>query len=72
MSGFILGMLHLREISGKAVPFCSVSEYPPVVSVSEKLLGTEKEGTSGLGSCSVPCLYLNVTVRTGWWWVGKI
>ena len=64
MSGFILGMLHLREISGKAVPFCSMSEYPPVVSVSAMLFNTEKEGESGLGSCSVPCFYLYVTVHS--------
>lgn len=46
MSGFILGMLHLREISGKAVPFCSMSEYPPVVSVSAMLFNTKRRKES--------------------------
>lgn len=48
MSGFILGMLHLREVSGKADPFCSMSEYPPVVSVLAVLFSVERKyGSQG-------------------------
>ena len=48
MSGCILGKQHLREISGKAVPFCCASEYPPGVSVLAMLLSAlETEGGGG-------------------------
>lgn len=57
MSGFILGMLHLREVSGKADPSCSLSEYPPVVSVLAMLFNVERKYET--------CFYLYVTVSSG-------
>ena len=63
MSGFILGMLHLREISGKAAPFCSgVWKPSSSVSLSDAAQHGAREGESGLGSCSCTLFFTRTSV----------
>lgn len=70
MSAFILGMLHLRGISGKAVPFCSMSENPPGCQ-SQKCCSVQKENQSWaleVFICLV-CVLISWTLMcfNAWW-----
>lgn len=71
MSAFILGMLHLRGISGKAVPFCSMSEYPPGCQ-SQKCCSVQKEKQSWaleVFVCLVCVLILWTLMFCNAWWL---